>query len=63
MSDVKLTPGACRGMLEAEQGDLNSWAPRLQCISIKQLPMAAESTTARYRCVLHIRLTALGRIT
>lgn len=62
MSEIRLTPGACRGMLEAEQGDLSSWTPRLQCISIKQLPMAAGSFAARYRCALHIRLTALGEI-
>lgn len=63
MNDIKLTPGACRGMHEAEQGDLSSWAPRIQCVSVKLLPTAAESTTARYRCVSRIRLTILGRVT
>lgn len=51
MDSTQLTPDALRLLHECEHSDITEWAPRVQCISLKQLSTANEGATARYRCV------------
>lgn len=56
MEATPLTPNALKMLHDVEQSDISEWAPRVQCITIKQLSSMNEAATPRYRYVLQITL-------